>query len=291
MTREEKVARIASRQWYHSIEIEPGLVTPGAHPLPELQQVLTYLKLPARLDGQSVLDIGAWDGFFSFEAERRGASRVVAYDVTPADYFGFATAKELLGSKVEYVQGSVYELKREAVGTFDVVLFAGVFYHLRYPLLALDRIHDVCEGYMVLESHCLDNHVVLDDGQVTTLARIDPRLERIPLYRFYPSNELNRDYSNWFAPNRRAIEDGLRTAGFQPTLLSEWSDRVAYRAEKLEGVPEYLQETYEGLFVRDADGVVRNTFPRARASHARPPSPAEPSGRAGPRLSGETSGE
>jgi tRNA (mo5U34)-methyltransferase len=268
LTPEEKRERIASRQWYHSIEIEPGLVTPGAHPLPELRQVLEYLKLPERLDGLSVLDIGAWDGFFSFEAERRGARRVVVYDVTPADYFGFSTARELLGSRVEYAQGSVYDLTKEVVGTFDVVLFAGVFYHLRYPLLALDRIRHVCDGHLVLESHCLDDHVILDDGQVTTLERIDPRLTRIPLYRFYPGNELNRDYSNWFSPNRRAIEEGLRTAGFRPTLLSRWGDRVAYRGDREAGVPEYLQETYEGLFVRDADGVVRNRFPRAR--QARP---------------------
>jgi tRNA (mo5U34)-methyltransferase len=276
MTREARLERIASRSWYHSIEIEPGLVTPGAHPLRELRQVLAHLKLPASLDGQSVLDIGAWDGFFSFEAERRGASRVVAYDVTPADYFGFSTARELLGSAVEYVQGSVYDLSRDTVGTYDIVLFAGVFYHLRYPLLALDRIHDVCDGYMVLESHCLDDHVILDDGQVTTLERIDPRLSRVPLYRFYPGNELNRDYSNWFSPNRRAIEEGLRTAGFTPTLLSQWGDRVAYRGDREAGVPEYLQETYEGLFVRDADGVVRNTYPRARHPRSRPAGPDVP---------------
>jgi tRNA (mo5U34)-methyltransferase len=275
MTREEKLERIKSRQWYHSIEIEPGVVTPGAHPLGELRQVLEHLKLPASLEGLSVLDIGAWDGFFSFEAERRGAERIVAYDLTPEDYFGFATAKELLGSKVDYVQGSVYELRREAVGTFDIVLCAGVLYHLRYPLLALDRIHDVCDGYMLLETHCLDNCVLLDDGQATTLERIDPRLSRIPLYRFYPANELNGDYSNWFSPNRCAIEGGLRTAGFEPTLLSEWGDRIAYKAEKIEGVPEYLQETYEGKFVRGADGVVRNAFPRA--GRARPRSDVEPS--------------
>jgi len=146
MTRDEKLERIGSRQWYHSIEIEPGLVTPGAHPLEELRQELDHLKLPPSLEGLSVLDIGAWDGFFSFEAERRGAERVVAYDVTPEDYFGFSTAKELLGSKVDYVQGSVYELNKETVGTFDVVLFVAVLYHLRYPLLALDRIRDICRG-------------------------------------------------------------------------------------------------------------------------------------------------
>jgi len=264
MTRDDKLERIKSRQWYHSIDLGDGLVTPGAHSLAQLRQTTERLHLPARLDGLAVLDIGAWDGYFSFEAERRGARRVIAYDVSPADYFGFSTAKELLGSNVEYVQGSVYDLSKEPLGTFDVVLFAGVLYHLRYPLLALDRIHAICDGYMLLESHCLDNFVILDDGQVTTLAGIDPCLQRIPLYRFYPANELNRDYSNWFAPNRRAIEDGLRTAGFEPSLLSEWGDRVVYKAVKREGVPEFLQETYEGSFVRSTDGVVRNTYPRTR---------------------------
>ena len=275
MSREEKLERIESHQRYHSIDIEPKLVTPGAHPLGELRQVLEHVKLPASAEGLSVLDIGAWDGFFSFEAERRGAERVVAYNLTPEDYFGFARVKELLGRKVDYVQGSVYDLRREAVGTFDVVLSVGDLYHLRYPLLALDRIHDVCDNYMLLETHCLDHCVLLDDGQAMTLERIDPRLSRIPLYRFYPANELNGDYSNWFSPNRRALEDGLRTVGFEPTLLSEWGDRIACKAEKLEGVPEYLQDSHEGLFVRDADGVVRNAFPRA--GRVRPRTDVEPS--------------
>ena len=113
MTRDEKLERIKSRQWYHSIDVEDGLVTPGAHSVAELRHALERLQLPARLDGLSVLDIGAWDGYFSFEAERRGARRVVAYDVSPVDYFGFATARELLGSKVEFVQGSVYDLRKE----------------------------------------------------------------------------------------------------------------------------------------------------------------------------------
>jgi len=196
---------------------------------------------------------------------------VVACDLTPGDYFGFATARELLGSRVEYVEGSAYDLSRARLGGFDVVLFVGVLYHLRYPLLALDRIRDVCDGYMLLESHCLDNCLLMDDGQRTTLDHLDPRLARVPVYRFYPANELNGDYSNWFSPNRRAIESGLRTAGFAPTLVAEWGDRVAYRAERRADTPEYLQETYEGLFVRGADGVVRNTYPRARHADSSPP--------------------
>jgi SAM-dependent methyltransferase len=88
--------------------------------------------------------------------------------------------------------------------------------------------------------------VILDDAEATTLERIDRRLASIPLYRFYPANELNRDYSNWFSLNQRAIEDGLRTAGFEPILLAQWGDRVAYRARKRQGPQPYLQATYEG---------------------------------------------
>jgi hypothetical protein len=133
---------------------------------------------------------------------------------------------------------------------------------------------------MIIETHCLDNCVILEDGRKTTLEEIDPRLTHIPLYRFYQGNELNRDYSNWFSPNRRAIEEGLRTAGFEATLLSEWGDRIAYRAAKLEGIPEYLQETYEGMrFVRDAQGVLRDaSIPRVGPPVARPET--EPAGRA-----------
>jgi hypothetical protein len=126
-------------------------------------------------------------------------------------------------------------------------------------LLALDRIRDVCDGYVVLETHVVDNGLLLEDGRMVPLEQIDPRLARIPLYRFYPSDELNGDFSNWFGPNRSAIEEGLRTAGFEPRLLSEWGDRVAYRGTRVGGTPEYLQQTYEGLrFTRDAEGVLRD---------------------------------
>ena len=270
MTREEKIRRIEARSWYHSIEIEPGLVTPGSLSAQGLHQMLERVRLPAILSGLSVLDIGAWDGFYSFEAERRGAKRVVAYDLAPPDYFGFATAKELLGSKVEYRQGSVYDLRPEVVGTFDVVLFLGVFYHLRYPLLALDRIREVCAGYVLVETHCLDNNVLMADGATVSLDSVDARLIEIPLYRFYRADELvAKDFSNWFSPNRKAVEDGMWTAGFRPERLAEWGDRVAYKGTKLDGVPEYLQATYEGVkFVPDLGGGQRCAAHERTASHS-----------------------
>jgi tRNA (mo5U34)-methyltransferase len=248
MDRAERVKLVESRQWWHSIEVGDGVVTPGQVPLFYLREQLARLRVPPSLAGLRVLDVGAWDGFFSFEAEKRGAARVVAYDLHPPEYFGFATAKQLLGSRVEYVQGSVYDIRPERVGTFDVVFFFGVLYHLRYPLLALDRLREVTDGYALIETHHLDRRLLLPDGTSVAPAAIDPRLADIALYQFYRNDELNPgDFSNWFALNRRAIEDGLWSAGFRPEYLADWDDRIAFRATRLPGTPEYQQQTYEGL--------------------------------------------
>lgn len=255
-TLEEKQNLVQSRSWYHSIEIETGLVTPGRLSQAHLRQMLQYLQFPDSFEGLIVLDIGAWDGFFSFEAERRGAKRVVALDVDPPDTHGFAIAKELLDSRVEFMRGNVYDLSAETYGNFDIVFFFGVFYHLRYPLLALDRIRQVVTQYMLMETNCMDNRLVLADQNAVSLAAIDPRLMDIPLYRFFRHDELNPgDFSNWFSPNRRAVEDALWSAGFRPEFLATWGDRIAYKAPRLENIPEYLLQTYEGRqWVKASDG-------------------------------------
>ncbi|MBI5653706.1 MAG: methyltransferase domain-containing protein [Chloroflexi bacterium] len=247
-TRADKLRLIQTRPWFHSIDLGDGVVTPGRLALPHLNQMLQYLNFPKSFEGLTVLDIGAWDGFFSFEAERRGAKRVVAFDVNPPDYYGFALAKELLQSRVEFVQGNVYDLAPALHGTFDVVFFFGVFYHLRYPLLALDHIHQVARQYVLLETSCLDNALILADRTTVPLENVDRRLAEIPLYRFYRYDELNPgDFSNWFSPNRRAVEDALWTAGFRPEFLAAWGDRIAFKGARLDTIPEYLLETYEGL--------------------------------------------
>src|SRR5215813_2598194 len=146
--------RIHAIEWYHAIEVAPGIITPGRY---DPKPLLDAMGFPADLSGKSVLDIGAYDGFFTFEAERRGAERVVALDRHPASHKGFALAHELLGSKAEYVEGSVYDLSPDIHGTFDVVFFLGVLYHLRHPLLALEKIHSVCREMLFVESHVLDD--------------------------------------------------------------------------------------------------------------------------------------
>jgi tRNA (mo5U34)-methyltransferase len=181
------------------MDLGGGVRTVGVHdPLTRLP----LLGLPESLTGLTVLDIGAWDGFFSFECERRGAARVVA-----ADYYswhgaswgtkaGFEMAREALGSRVEDVDLDVMDLSPERIGMFDVVLFLGVLYHLRDPLAALERVASVTAGTLILET-------VVDQVGVSR-----------PVAAFYPDRELNNDPTNWWGPNPAAVIGMLRAAGF-----------------------------------------------------------------------------
>ena len=191
-----------------------GLFTPGYSDSVAARSLLGW---PDRLDGLTVLDIGAAEGFFSFEAELRGA-RVTAVDRVHADHSGFALVRDILGSNVEHHQMSVYNINPQALGQFDLVLFLGVFYHLRYPLLALDVLRDVCRGMLILETQVVDHHWVLPGGQIGRLKDLAPGLADTPLAQFYPNDELNGDRTNWWAPNCKGMEDMLRSAGFSPRL-------------------------------------------------------------------------
>jgi tRNA (mo5U34)-methyltransferase len=191
--------RVQSLPWYHRIELPGGVVTPG---VTDPRERLDLLSLPENMSGMSVLDVGAWDGFFSFECERRGADRVVAADYHAwqvsqrGSKASFELAREALGSKVEDVEIQVHELSEERLGRFDLVLFLGVLYHLRDPLGGLEALARVTGGTLVLETH------------------VDLVLGRRPAAAFYPERELNGDYTNWWGPNPAAAIGMLRAAGF-----------------------------------------------------------------------------
>ena len=211
-TADEVHRRIAMHpHWYHRIEVAPGIVTPGVNASPE---VLATLELPEDCSGLRALDIGARDGFFSFELERRGAD-VLALDYMAATDTGFAIASELIGSKVEYRVGNVYDLTPEEFGTFDIVLFLGVLYHLRNPLLALDRVRSVSSGSMWIESHVIDQ-ALLDPatGNFEQLGAVAPALADRPIMQFYPRDALNADATNYWAPNMACLLAMLDEANF-----------------------------------------------------------------------------
>ena len=191
--------RVNELPWYHVMELPGGVVTPGVD---DPRDRLPLLGLPEEMTGLHVLDVGAWDGFFSFECERRGAERVVAADwfawheAARGSKASFELAREVLGSKVEDVEIRVEGLSPERVGTFDLVLFAGVLYHLPDPVRALRAVASVTKGRLVLETH------------------VDLVLRRKPAAAFYPARELEGDHTNWWGPNPGAVEGMLRAVGF-----------------------------------------------------------------------------
>lgn len=203
-------------RWWHEIELAPGIVTPGDDSNRMKLPILDSLGLPGTMTGMRALDIGCSDGYFAFEMEKRGAD-VLAIDFVPEDYTGFATARRILASRVVYRMDNVYNLSPEKYGTFDVVLFMGVLYHLRKPLAALDAIRSVMKegAQLFVGTMMIDNYVQLPDGSVSTLEGLNPVLKDIPLWQAYPGDSLNGDFTNCFAPNRRALEVVLTEAQFR----------------------------------------------------------------------------
>jgi tRNA (mo5U34)-methyltransferase len=160
--------RVAEIEWYHTIDLGNGIVTPGVF---DHAPIMGKYPLPERLDGLRVLDVATFDGYFAYEMERRGAKEVVALDVSCARELelprsrrnrmsdaelderfgkGFALAHETLGSKVERVEMNVYDLSPERLGTFDLVHVGSLLLHLKNPLKALENVYDVSKARAVI---------------------------------------------------------------------------------------------------------------------------------------------
>jgi tRNA (mo5U34)-methyltransferase len=197
--------KVASRPWFHTVDLSDGIVTPGCD---NSAGKVSYLGLPERLDGLSVLDVGAYDGYLSFECERRGAARVVAadhycwtYGRSMATKDGFDICKAALGSRVEDVLIPVEEISPERVGTFDLVLFLGVLYHAPDMLRYLRVVRAVCRRQVILETE------------------VDALDYPLPAAVFYPGDTLNHDASNNWGPNLACVEGMLREVGFRKVEL------------------------------------------------------------------------
>jgi tRNA (mo5U34)-methyltransferase len=228
--------------WHQRWEIFQGVFTPGRNPVSDL---LNGVGLPQDLRGRKVLDVGAFNCCFSFECERRGAAEVVAMDLQDPRDLGFIALSKLLGSRVRFEQGSVYNLNQASLGEFDVVLFFGVLYHLRYPLLALDQLRKVTKGTLFLETLVIDNRFIEGGRDFQAIANYHPALTRVALWQFYKGAELANDHSNWFGPNICAVLQGLESAGFAPRLHSSWGDRAGFQADATGSGT--VGPSYEGL--------------------------------------------
>jgi SAM-dependent methyltransferase len=180
---------------YHSLELLDGSEIPGLIPVAKLRERLDAWPLPQDLRGKRVLDIGAASGWNSFECERRGAE-VVAIDCV--EYEELTAVKRMRDSKVEYVLAEVEEITPERFGFFDYVLFFGVFYHLRHPLLALENVCAVTRGAAFIESYVIDD---------------EPDAERCHM-EFYETSELGGQIDNWCGPTLSCLMAMARSAGF-----------------------------------------------------------------------------
>jgi 2-polyprenyl-3-methyl-5-hydroxy-6-metoxy-1,4-benzoquinol methylase len=163
----------AERYWFQKIELFPGHFSPGWSDPAE--EKLPYFGLPDDLTGMRVLDIGCAEGFFSFEAERRGAREVIGIDSFSDSVRRFNIVKQARQSNATAFLMNVYDLEPKRLGTFDLVLFYGVLYHLKHPQYALERIHSVCAGTLLFQTHTLE----------------EPALQDEPYARFYPHGMLS----------------------------------------------------------------------------------------------------
>ena len=185
--------------WYHSFLLPDGTHIEGIIPVVELEKRWARFPLPADLTGCRVLDIGAWDGWFSFEAERRGAS-VVAVDCIEIENFLYIHRK--LSSKVDYRILDFYEIPDAGLGKFDYVFFLGILYHLKHPLLALEMVCGMATEGVMVESF-------VSDGLTWEEHRDD-----IPTMEFYETDELGGLFDNWIGPSVSCLAALCRAAGF-----------------------------------------------------------------------------
>jgi len=185
---------------YHSIRLPSGEILTGANSLEWQEQRLNAFGLPADLTGKRVLDIGPWDGYYTFEMERRGAS-VTAIDYVDLDTF--RTLHRAFSSQAAYLRLDVYELDPAIHGQFDIVLCLGVLYHLKHPLLAMEKICAVTSGVCVFDTFVVDGE-----------ARLQGIQPPMPYAEFYEGIELAGQVDNWCGPTVSAVEAWIRAAGF-----------------------------------------------------------------------------
>jgi tRNA (mo5U34)-methyltransferase len=204
-------------EWFHNLDLR-GVKTAPNHFLgdyPTVKWKRFAHAVPSDLTGRSVLDIGCNAGFYSIEMMRRGAARVVALDSDEAYLRQARFAAEVSGTTgIEFRNMSVYDVP--SLGErFDVVLFMGVLYHLRHPLLALDLLHDHVVGDLLIFQSMLRGSTevpLLEDDYPFNETAVFER-PGYPVMHFV-ENRYADDPTNWWIPNRACMEAMLRSAGF-----------------------------------------------------------------------------
>jgi tRNA (mo5U34)-methyltransferase len=201
----EEMQELLDRQgsWFHSFEFSNGCKTSGRD---FSDRKLNALYLPD-LTGKSVIDVGAFDGFYSFQAERLGAKRVTACDYFVWTWPGsnarsnFELVRQITSSRVEDLTLSVENLSTEKAGTYDITMFLGVLYHAPDMIGYLRNVKSVTSELVVIETLVDALHI------------------EEPVARFYPPGSLNNDSTNWWGPNIACVIGMLHHVGFRAVQL------------------------------------------------------------------------
>lgn len=208
-------AEVDVLEWYHTMELAPGVETPGWF---DTRAIVKDLPIPASLAGMRCLDVGTFDGFWAYEMERRGAAEVIAVDVIDPEKWdwpvtssaaakveigkrkaggrGFAVAHQALRSSVTRIERSVYDLDEAEVGRFDFIYLGSLLVHLRDPIRAVERLRSVCDGMMVVV-----------DGIDLELSLLLPRRPVATI------DGKGRPW--WWAPNQAGLKQLIEAGGFK----------------------------------------------------------------------------
>jgi len=224
---------IASRPyWYHKIELADGVVTPGWAPLSP-----PHYGIPRDMTGMRVLDIGAWDGYWTFQALKRGAREVVAIDdfsdhindarpIRERSWDNFDFCRNALGfddTRCQRREFSVYDLSEAELGRFDAVFFFGVLYHLKFPFYALHKIADVCDGEVFVESSIADDYSPYRGGTGKGFGDAY-------VMEFYPDSQLSNNATGWWAPTLNCLGKMVLASGFHDATGWKLTDKPDHLA-------------------------------------------------------------
>lgn len=263
---------IEALEWYHTLQLAPGLETPGWH---DTRPIVSQIPFPASLAGMRCLDVGTFDGFWAFEMERRGAEEIVAIDILDPRQWdwpvgsdaavietigrrkgrgeGFEIAKRELASSVQRIERSVYEVQRDDVGEFDLIFVGSLLIHLQNPVRALEALRTVCRGTLIVM-----------DGIDLLLSLVFPRRPVATLHA------QGRPW--WWYCNQAGLRRLLEAAGFELTEGPRRMFMPPGKGQPLASFHPRLLATREG---RQALVIARRGDPHAVAT-ARPrmlPSP------------------
>jgi tRNA (mo5U34)-methyltransferase len=208
-SKEEKQEMVNSvKYWWHSIDFGGGIISPGQqgglgcnHTFKMIEQI----ELPKDLTGKTILDCGCADGFFSFECERRGAKKVVALDVPHANCEkGFRVAHKIFNSNVEYLQEDYFKLGDIK---FDIVLYLGIQYHLRYQIKALEILKNLFKELAIIETYYYSDN------------------EKSYINYYPPQNKY--DHCTW-QPTEKCLEEWFKLIGFNYSKKFGQDTRIVY---------------------------------------------------------------